>query len=172
MGHSTDAAHMTQPAIFIRGVDDEYDVTEEMASLVPLKDTTKSRDLYEAVKNMLKQFSLSTVNIPGRVTDGALVMAGEREVLVKLIENNAIAAQNSCLMKYHCIVHQENLCTQALKMDNVMQIIIKTVNFLKAKGLSHHQFQEFLKSTDADYGDIIYFLEVRWLNRGQMLKRF
>ena len=50
MGHSTDAAHMTQPAIFIRGVDDEYDVTEEMASLVPLKDTTKSRVLYKAVK--------------------------------------------------------------------------------------------------------------------------
>ena len=54
MGDSTDTADTAQLAIFIRGVDDEYDVTEEMASLVPLKDTTKSRDLYEAVKNMLK----------------------------------------------------------------------------------------------------------------------
>ena len=58
---------------------------------------------------MLKQFSLSTVNIPGIVTDGAPAMVGKREGLVKLIEDNAIATQNSHLMKYHCIVHQENL---------------------------------------------------------------
>ena len=44
MDDSTDATDMAQLAIFIRGIDDEYKVTEEMASLVPLKDTTKSRD--------------------------------------------------------------------------------------------------------------------------------
>ena len=72
---------------------------------------------------MLKQFSLSVVKISGKVTDGAAVIVGKREGLVKLIEDNAIATQNSHLMKYHCIVHQENLCTKALKMGNVMQII-------------------------------------------------
>ena len=51
---STDATYMAQPAIFIGGTDDEYNVTEEMASFVPLKDTTKSLDLYEAVKITLK----------------------------------------------------------------------------------------------------------------------
>ena len=45
---------------------------------------------------MLKQLS-------GRVTDGALAVAGKREGLVKLIEDDAIADQNSHLMKYHCI---------------------------------------------------------------------
>ena len=54
MDDSNDVTDTVQLAIFIRGIDDEYNVTEEMASLVPLKDTTKSRDLYEAVKNMLK----------------------------------------------------------------------------------------------------------------------
>ena len=105
MGGNTDATDTAQVAIFIRGISHEYNVTEEMASLVPLKDTTKSRDLHEAVKNMLKRFSLSIVNISGRVTDGAPVMLGKREGLVKLTEDVAIAAPNSCLMKYHCIVH-------------------------------------------------------------------
>ena len=58
---------------------------------------------------MLKQFSLSIIDICGRVTDGALAMAGKREALVKLIEDDAIAAPNSHLMKYHCIAHQESL---------------------------------------------------------------
>jgi len=74
-------------------------------------------------------------------------------------------------MKYQSIMHQENLCGKALKMD-VMHIVMKTVNFIRAKGLNHRQFQEFLKSMDGDYGDIIYFTEVRWLSRSNMLKRF
>ena len=96
--------------------------------LSTIKDTTKWRDLYEAVKNMLKQFSLSIVNISGIVTDGVPAMVGKTEGLVKLIEDDTIATQNSRLVKYHCIIHQENLCTKALQMDNVMQITIKTVN--------------------------------------------
>ena len=88
----------------------------------------------------------------------------KREGLVKLIDDNAIAAQNPCLMKYHCIVHQENLCPKALKMGNVMQVIIKSVNFIRAEGLNHCLFQEFLKSVDADYGDITCVSEVRWLS--------
>ena len=129
MDDSTDDTDTAQVAIFIRGTDDEYNVTEEMASLLPLKVTTKSTDLYEAIKDMLKQFSLSIVNI----TEGALAMVGKREGLVKLIDNNAITTQNSRLMKYHCTVHQENLCTKALKMINNMQII-KTV-FRKSQGI-------------------------------------
>ncbi|XP_063814316.1 general transcription factor II-I repeat domain-containing protein 2-like [Pseudophryne corroboree] len=169
---STDATDTAQLAIFIRGIDDKYNIIEEMAALVPLKDTTKARDLYEAVKNTLQRFSLSFANISGIATDGAPAMIGNRDGLVKLIEDDAIASQNFSMMKYHCIVHQENLCAKALKMANVMQIVIKAVNFIRSKGLNHRQFQEFLKFMDAEYGDIIYFSEVRWLSRGKMLARF
>jgi len=31
------------------------------------------------------------------------------------------------LMKYHCIVHQENVYVKALKIDNFMQVSIKSV---------------------------------------------
>jgi len=47
---SADATDTTQLAIFIKGIDNKYNVTEEMAYLVLLKDTTKSLYLYEAVK--------------------------------------------------------------------------------------------------------------------------
>jgi len=52
-----------------------------------------------------------------------------------------------------------------------MQIVIKAVNFMKSKGLNHHQFWELLQSTDADYGVITYFLEGRWISCGKMLRR-
>ena len=44
MDDSTDATDMAQLAIFIRDIDDKSNVTAEMTSSVPLKDTTKSRD--------------------------------------------------------------------------------------------------------------------------------
>jgi len=50
----TGATGMAQLAIFIRGTDDEYNVTDEMTALVPLKDTSKSLDIHEAVKITLK----------------------------------------------------------------------------------------------------------------------
>ena len=84
---------------------------------------------------MLKQFSLSIVNISGIVTEGALETVAQIEGRrVILIEDDAVATQNSHLMKYHCIVHQENLCTKGLKMDNIMQIIIKSVHH-KSQGI-------------------------------------
>ena len=51
---SIDATGMVQLAIYNRSIDYKYSITEEMTSLVPLKDTTKSLDLYEAVKITLK----------------------------------------------------------------------------------------------------------------------
>ena len=51
---STDATDMTPLAIIIRGTDNEYNVTEEMASLVPSKGRKKSFDVDEAVEMALK----------------------------------------------------------------------------------------------------------------------
>ena len=83
---------------------------------------------------MLKQFPWSIVKITGIVTDGIPVMAGKREGLVKSPEDDAITVRNSHSMKYHCVVHQGNLCTKALEMDNIMQIIMKT-EFHKSQGI-------------------------------------
>lgn len=93
-------------AIFVIHIDNEYNVTEEMASLVSLKDITTSPHLYETVKNTFKQFSLTFVNIFGEATDGTLMMAGKKKGLTKLRENNAAATRKSHLMKYCCIKHQ------------------------------------------------------------------
>ncbi|XP_043931709.1 general transcription factor II-I repeat domain-containing protein 2-like isoform X2 [Protopterus annectens] len=53
---STDVTDTAQLAIFIRGVDKDFGITEELASLVPLKDTTKSIDLYKALKQHWQDF--------------------------------------------------------------------------------------------------------------------
>lgn len=51
---STDAMVTAELAVFIRDIDNEYNVSDEMASVVPLKHTTKPLDLYKAVKVTFK----------------------------------------------------------------------------------------------------------------------
>jgi len=83
-----------QLAISLRGIANEYNITEEMASLVPLNNTTKSLGLDEALKIALKWFSLTFVNISGIATDCTLAIVGKKEGLKKLIEDDAIASDH------------------------------------------------------------------------------
>lgn len=53
-----------------------------------------------------------------------------------------------------------------------MSVILKCVNYIRSSGLQHRQFRAFLEEIEASYGDILYFTEVRWLSRGNVLKRF
>ena len=58
-----------------------------------------------------------------------------------------------------------------LKMENVMSFVTKTVNFIRSKGLRHRQFQDLLRSLEADFKDVPYYCEIRWLSRGKVLER-
>lgn len=98
-------------------------------------------------------------------------MSGKREGAVAHIRKEAAAVGNTEVMQYHCILHQENLCAKSLGFADVMKDVVKTVNFIRSHGLTHREFQNFLKEVDAAYGDVPYFTEVRWLSRGKVLKR-
>ena len=98
-------------------------------------------------------------------------MIGRRQGLGNLLQLEANKVGNDSVMRFHCIIHQENLCAKSLKMQKVMSIVIKTVNFIRSKGLHHREFQELLHSIDANFQDIPYYTKVRWLSRGKMLKR-
>lgn len=52
-----------------------------------------------------------------------------------------------------------------------MSTVTQTVNFIRAKGLNHRQFQSFLREIDSAFTDIPYHTEVRWLSRGKILQR-
>ena len=55
---STDAKDTAQLAIFVRGINSNFDICEEFLQLVPLKDTTTGKDIFEAVILCLKEFKL------------------------------------------------------------------------------------------------------------------
>ena len=74
------------------------------------------------------------------------------------------------IMRYHCIIHQEALCTKAIGLEVVMSPVSKYVNFIRSHALNHRQFKIVLDEFNAEYSDICFYTEVRWLSRGKVLE--
>lgn len=53
-----------------------------------------------------------------------------------------------------------------------MKVVVTCTNFIKKYGLNHRQFKELCEDLESEYGDLIFYTEVRWLSRGKMLRRF
>ena len=172
MDESTDACDTAQLAVYIRGIDSEFTITEELLSLVPMKGTTTGKDLFDAVLKVMVDFNLDYKLLKGITTDGAPSMMGKISGLAVRLEKYVVDNGGSSLLKLHCIIHQQNLCARSVKFRNVMDIVIKSINFIRSRGLNHRQFQTLLSEMNDEHGDLAYYTEVRWISRGHMLKRF
>lgn len=173
MDDSTDTRDIAQLAIFVRGCDTNFDVTEELLELFPLVGTTTCADLFSALETSMDRSGLLWSKLSGLTTDGAPCMVGENMGLVGHIKRRLECETSTiAFSSYHCIIHQENLCAKLLKMDHVMSTVIHTVNFIRSRGLNHRQFASFLEELNSEYGELLYNSAVRWLSRGHLLKRF
>uniref|UniRef100_K7G8U0 SPIN-DOC-like zinc-finger domain-containing protein n=1 Tax=Pelodiscus sinensis TaxID=13735 RepID=K7G8U0_PELSI len=168
---STDLSDTAQLLIFMRGVDDEMNVTEELLDLQSLTDQTRGKDLFVSVSSAIDDMKLPWNKVTGIITDGAPAMVGERSGLSTLICNKVIEEGGKAI-KLHCIIHQQVLCAKHLKYDHVMKPVLKTINFIRSKALCHRQFKQFLLDIQAEYEDVLYHNDVRWLSRGSALQRF
>ena len=94
LDESTNIRSTAQLAIFIREIDDNFEITEELAAIIPLKDTTRGIDLLEGVMATIKQLGLSFSNLSGITTDGAPSMTGRQQGLGTLLQREASKAGN------------------------------------------------------------------------------
>ena len=86
LDESTDATDIAQVAIFVRGINATFDITEELASLVSLKDTTTGENIFQVIISVISSLGLNLSNICGVRTDGAPAMVGKVKGAVSLTE--------------------------------------------------------------------------------------
>ncbi|XP_048840157.1 general transcription factor II-I repeat domain-containing protein 2-like [Brienomyrus brachyistius] len=167
---STDISDSAQLLVFIRRVNENMEITQELAGFETLRSTTKSEDLFAAVERVLDTNGLSWEKLVGITTDGAPAMVGRTTGLATLISQK-VSQCGGKVAKYHCILHQEQLCARSVGMGDVVRDVIKIINCIRSKALSHRQFRALLEEVDSQYKDVLYHQEVRWLSRGKVLKR-
>ncbi|KAB0803132.1 hypothetical protein PPYR_00102 [Photinus pyralis] len=174
LDESTDISSTAQLLIFIRGVTQDFEVLEELLGMCSLKGQTKGVDILNVLLDECSKTDLDLSKLAGVATDGAPSMIGVNSGLVTLLKNHLQEKNTKAedLMQFYCIIHQEALCAKKIDFQNVMKVVVSTINFIKSRGLNHRQFKQFLDDIESEYGDLLYYTEVRWLSRGLTLERF
>ncbi|XP_060528336.1 general transcription factor II-I repeat domain-containing protein 2-like [Cylas formicarius] len=136
-----------------------------------MKDTT-GEDLFQEIEKCFLKYHIDWKKLVNVTTDGAPNMTGKNIGVIKRIEDKIFEIDpDHKIRPIHCIIHQHVLCKNVLKIDHVTKIVVKLVNFLRAKGLNHRQFIDFLEELNTTYSDVIYYNKIRWLSLGKVLKR-
>jgi hypothetical protein len=168
---STDVCDTAQLSIFIRGVDNDFNIFEEMLDLVGMKDTTTGLDVKNAVIESIDSQSLNYNKLVGLTTDGAPAMRRKNKgaVVLILLHLKSKGVDIEGVVSNHCFIHLENLCAPIVEINEVMTVVISTINKIKANSLKHRQFREYLNELELEYGDLLYFSKIQWLSRGRVL---
>ncbi len=170
LDESTDKTDTAQLAIFIRGINEQVEVTEELLSLCPMHGRTTAKDIFQQLCDAIEQAGLPWSRLVGITTDGAPSMTGKKNGLVALVQRKLEEENADTAVVLHCIIHQQALCSKCLKYEHVMSVVLKCINYIRSRSLQHRQIRAFLEEIEATYGDVLYFTEVRWLSRGNVLK--
>ncbi|KAL0148361.1 hypothetical protein M9458_056341 [Cirrhinus mrigala] len=172
LDESTDKTDNAQLAIFVRGINEKFEVTEELLSLCPMRCRTTAKDIFQQLADAIERAGLPCNRLVGITTDGAPSMTGKKNGLVALVQRKLEEEHADPAVVLHCIIHQQAPCSKCLKYEHVMSVVLKCINYIRSRSLQHRQFRAFLEEIEATYGDVLYFTEVRWLSRGNVLKRF
>uniref|UniRef100_H2YX15 DUF4371 domain-containing protein n=1 Tax=Ciona savignyi TaxID=51511 RepID=H2YX15_CIOSA len=172
LDESTDIDDTAQLLIFVRGISENFKITEELLSMESMKDRTTGEDIFQCVKNALCTMELPWQKMISVTTDGCPSLTGKNVGLLKRLSDRV--SEVHCtreLIFLHCIIHQEALCKKVLDIKHVVDPVVKIVNLIRARGLNHRQFITFLEDCGSDHSDVPYHTAVRWLSVGRVLRR-
>ncbi len=78
LDESTDKTDTAQLAIFIRGINEQVEVTEELLSLCPMHGRTTAKDIFQQLCDVIERAGLPWSRLVGITTDGAPSMTGTK----------------------------------------------------------------------------------------------
>lgn len=165
---ATDIAKQAKLLFYIKFIDDDNSLVEEYLTCKELKANTTGADIYRACCEMFREFKLDWKNLRQICTDGAPAMTSRLRGFTSRVKVRHPHVQSS-----HCVIHKESLMCKTLpfELQPVMQLVIDMVNAVKANGLDSRLFSQLCESLGSEYTHLLYHSEVRWLSKGQVLKR-
>jgi hypothetical protein len=167
LDESTDVSSCSQLLVFVKYIHLE-DIKEEFLFCRALKTSTKSEDVMVMIRSFFETKELQWENLCGVCTDGAPAMLGSRSGFQKKVKDLAPQAKGS-----HCMIHRFALATKTLPklLQEVLDSLIKIVNYIKSSALNTRLFKEFCKDMNSDHEALLFYTAVRWLSKGNVVER-
>ena len=162
---STDITNKAQLIAFVRFIN-ENEIANQFLFCKELSVTTKGEDVFNILNDYLDKWQLSWKSCVGICTDGAPCMVGCIKGLVSFIKK-----KNENVIVTHCFLHREALMSKTLggNLREVLDEIVKTVNFAKLRPVKSRLFEKICTNMDSQYKRLLLHTDVRWLSRGKVL---
>uniref|UniRef100_A0A3Q3AU70 HAT C-terminal dimerisation domain-containing protein n=1 Tax=Kryptolebias marmoratus TaxID=37003 RepID=A0A3Q3AU70_KRYMA len=169
LDESTDVSHISQFSVIARYVAGDT-LHEQSLAVLPMKGTTRGEDLFKSFIEFAKEKNLPMDKLISLCTDGAPCMVGKNRGFVALLREH----ENRPILRFHCILHQEELCAQMCgeQLGEVMSLVIQMFNFTFARALNDRQSKTLLDEVGNSYPSLLLHSNVRWLLRVKVLSRF
>ena len=148
LDETTDITDTAQLAIYVRGVDDNFEVIEELLTVIPMYGQTTAQEIFHQLCDPIENASLPWKMFVGITTDGAPSMKGRKNGKVALVKQKLEEESVEEAIALHCTIHQQALCGTCLKFDNVMSVVVKCINQIRSSGLKHRRFLAFLEEIE------------------------
>jgi hypothetical protein len=168
LDETTDVSQCSQLLVFVRYVHVD-EIKEEFLFCEPLLETAKATDILEIVNGFFSKQNFDWKKHVGSVcTDGAPAMLGNTSGFAALVKREAPQISVT-----HCFLHRHALATKTLPsfLKDILLFSIKVINSIRARALQHRLFKRLCQELGAEHEVLLYHTEVRWLSRGQILKR-
>uniref|UniRef100_A0A9J7Z8E8 DUF4371 domain-containing protein n=1 Tax=Cyprinus carpio carpio TaxID=630221 RepID=A0A9J7Z8E8_CYPCA len=167
LDESTDISNSALLLVFVRYCMDS-NLCEDLLFCKELPTRTAADNVMHCLNEYFTEKGLDWKYCSGICTDGAAAMTGKHRGVVKQIQERAPEAKWT-----HCFLHRESLATKHMspELHEVMNIAVKTVNYIKKNALNSRCFAALCERLDADHLQLLYHSEIRWLSRGCVLNR-
>ena len=164
---STDVSSCAQLLVFVKYIH-SGDVKEEFLFCSELDTTTTNADIMGKRKTFFEAHGLQWEDVCGVCTDGAPAMLGFQSGFTKKVKELAPEAKGT-----HCFIHRYALASKTLPtaFKNILDLVVKIVNFIEADSLGTRQFKELCKYMNAMYEILLFHTAVRWLSKDNVLNR-
>lgn len=153
---------------YVRFIKDER-LTQELLFARQLKSDTKGESIFHVVEQFFKDKEIPLTNILACATDGAPSMTGRYRGCVAYLKK---AVPN--VFTIHCVIHRQHLVAKNLsdRLHKSLHTVITAVNKIKVHALNERLFRELCVENDEDFDRLLLHTEVRWLSKGNCVKRF
>ncbi|XP_042228496.1 protein FAM200A-like [Homarus americanus] len=95
-------------------------------------------------------------------------MLGSKSGLQKHVKEVTLKAKG-----VHCMIHRFALASKTLPdaLCNILEAVVKCVNFVKAGDLNSPLFQNLCRGIDSKHETLLFYSKGRWLSTGNVVNR-
>ncbi|XP_005383749.1 PREDICTED: EPM2A-interacting protein 1 [Chinchilla lanigera] len=157
--------------VFIRGVDSDLEVQEDLLTIINLTHHFSVGALMSAILEALQTAGLSLQRMVGLTTTHTLRMIGENSGLVSYMREKAVSPNCWNVIHYSGFLHLELLSSYDVDVNQIVNTISEWIVMIKTRGVRRPEFQPLLTESESEHGERINGRCLNnWLRRGKTLK--